>query len=74
MDGVHSYVSAAIAVVLGVVTASLYTAYFTHLSTKNENISDYLHDLKDIENLSRKYWLFDECLTEKAQLQVRSGH
>ncbi|MCP3895085.1 MAG: hypothetical protein GY706_10720 [Bacteroides sp.] len=59
MDGIHSYLSAGLAVILGAVAAGTYTAYLSHLSTKNENIKDYLNDLDEIEQLCRNYWLFD---------------
>ena len=74
MDGIHSYLSAISAVITGVLAASIFTAYFNHLSTKNENIKEYLRDLDEIEKLCRSYWLFEGCLEGKLSRLENIGH
>jgi len=74
MDGIHLYLSAGVAVLLGALVASVFTAYFNHLSTKNENINEYLKDLGEIEKLCRNYWLFEGPMDEGASQLGNLGH
>lgn len=74
MQGMHSYLSASLAVVVGTTIAFIYTAFHKHLSTQNEIIREYLEDLATIERLSEQYWLKTvTCFQDKQQHDV-IGH
>lgn len=74
MEAVHAYLSAATAVLLGATAAGAFTSYLNHLSTKNENIKDYLADLDVIEKLCRGYWLFEGCPKNDSARLEAIGH
>lgn len=74
MESIHSYLSAGSAVLIGAIVASIFTALFNHISTKNENIDQYLGDLAEIEELCRKYWLFEGCTDKDASKLESLGH
>lgn len=68
------YLSAVLAVVVGVIVASLYTAYFNHRASQNDIIKDYLDDLDVIETLCAEYWLYSGSVADTEEIHERIGH